>query len=187
MKTIVAIGASNSQNSINKKLATWAANQTNKAQVETLDLNDFEMPIYSVDRENESGIPRLAQEFKNKILAADGVVISFAEHNGSYTAAFKNIVDWVSRLEGTIWENTPALLLATSPGARGGMGVLSSAKMTFPYQGAIVQGTFSLPSFYQNFKEEEGISDLGLLENFKIALNNLESAMEKSSAEIANG
>ena len=90
---LLVMGASSSRNSINRTLAIWAAEQID-AQMETVDLNDFEMPIYSEDRQAESGIPELARDFKNKINACDGIVISFAEHNGSYTAAFKNIIDW---------------------------------------------------------------------------------------------
>ncbi|MGB1252044.1 MAG: NADPH-dependent FMN reductase, partial [Candidatus Promineifilaceae bacterium] len=48
--TILAFGASNSRNSINKALVTYAATLINN-DVEIIDLNDFEMPIYSQDRE----------------------------------------------------------------------------------------------------------------------------------------
>ena len=173
MKKVLAIGASNSRQSINGKLALWAANQLEKAEVDSIDLNDFEMPIYSIDRENESGIPQKALDFKSKINEADGIVISLAEHNGSYTAAFKNITDWVSRMKGGTWGNTPVLLLATSPGARGGSGVLSSAKTAFPFQGAKVVGSFSLPSFFQNFSDTDGITDPVLIETFRAQLANL--------------
>ena len=95
---ILAIGATNSTESINKQLATYTAGLVTGAEVETLDLNDFEMPIYSEQREKNQGIPELAHRFFNKISESDAVVISFAEYNGTYTAAFKNIFDWVSRI-----------------------------------------------------------------------------------------
>jgi len=41
------------------------------ATVKFLDLNDFEMPIYSIDRETESGIPDLAKSFYKEIGEAD--------------------------------------------------------------------------------------------------------------------
>ena len=99
---ILAFGASNSKTSINKQFATYASNQIEKAEVILLDLNDFEMPIYSIDKEKENGIPDLAKEFKQYIKDCDGIIISFAEHNGAYTAAFKNIFDWISRIEKVI-------------------------------------------------------------------------------------
>ncbi|MEL6660003.1 MAG: NAD(P)H-dependent oxidoreductase [Bacteroidota bacterium] len=158
-KKILAFGASNSRNSINKQLASYAAGQLTDATITLLDLNDFEMPIYSIDREKESGIPQLAEQFKQHVRNADGIVISFAEHNGAYTAAFKNVMDWMSRLEGSIWEDKPMLLLATSPGGRGGKNVLDLAYHVFSFQNKNVSGSFSLPRFKQNFSPEEGVLD----------------------------
>jgi chromate reductase len=96
MKKVLAFGASNSKQSINQQLATWAANQIEDIELKTIDLNDFEMPIYSIDRENTSGIPQQAHNFKRLIMETDGIIISFAEHNGSFSAAYKNITDWTS-------------------------------------------------------------------------------------------
>jgi NAD(P)H-dependent FMN reductase len=171
MNNIVAFGASSSIQSINKQLARWAADQLKDVQLNFLDLNDFEMPIFSVEREREIGIPEEAKRFKAAISEADGIIISFAEHNGSYTAAFKNIFDWMSRLEKPIWSNKPMFLLATSPGPRGAGGVLSTAKNSFPYQGGKVVASFSLPSFEQNFKETEGISSSSLKDSFQEQLS----------------
>ena len=41
--------------------------------------------------------------------------------------------------------------MATSPGGRGGAGVLASAKMAYPHQGGNIVAEFSLPSFFDNF------------------------------------
>lgn len=63
---VIAFGASTSKNSINHTLALYAANMLKSmngdVQIEALDLNDYEMPIYSEDRE-ESGIPDQAKAF----------------------------------------------------------------------------------------------------------------------------
>lgn len=168
MNKIVAFGASNSKNSINKKLATFAANQIANAEVQLLDLNDFEMPIYGIDREKENGIPPLALEFKEHIKKADSIIISFAEHNGSYSTAFKNILDWISRIksENGVWENKPMLLMATSPGGRGGKTALDLATTSFKFMNNNSITSFSLPSFYQNFSDEKGIIEEQLLEDF---------------------
>ncbi|MGL5111983.1 MAG: NADPH-dependent FMN reductase [Flavobacterium sp.] len=159
MKKILAFGASSSATSINKQLATYAAHQFANATVEVLNLNDYEMPIFSVDKETNTGIPQLAHDFYSKIGNADLIVISFAEHNGAYSTAFKNILDWTSRINGQNFQNKPVLLLATSPGPRGGASVLEMAKNRFPFQGADVKGAFSLPSFTTNFDAEKGITN----------------------------
>lgn len=105
---IVVFTATSSAQSINKRLALHAAKVLQDelaapVEIEVLDLNDFEMPIYSPERE-APGILHLAQEFYDKLGSADGVIISFAEHNGTYTAAFKNIFDWTSRVKKKIFQ-----------------------------------------------------------------------------------
>ncbi|NNL80326.1 MAG: NAD(P)H-dependent oxidoreductase, partial [Flavobacteriaceae bacterium] len=96
MKKIIAFGGSNSKTSINKKLAALAGSKVVGANCEVLDLNDFDLALYSIDLENEQGIPEAAITFLNHIKQSDGVVISLAEHNGAYSTAFKNVFDWMS-------------------------------------------------------------------------------------------
>jgi len=153
---IIAFGASTSNDSINKKLATYAASLFENATVEVLDLNKYAMPLFNVDIEVSIGNHEVAQAFLDKIKAADLLVISMAEHNGNYSAAFKNIFDWCSRINGKVFQEKPMLLLATSPGARGGASVLEIAKNAFPRYGASIKATFSLPSFNENFDVENG-------------------------------
>ena len=173
-KKIIAFGASSSKQSINKQLATFAANQFQNASVEILDLNDYEMPIFSVDKEKENGIHPLAQEFYSKLGSADLILISFAEHNGNYSSAFKNILDWTSRINAKTFQEKPMLLLATSPGARGGSSVLDIATKRFPFQGGIVKGSFSLPSFNDNFDAEKGITKEDLKNQLMGIVNSIE-------------
>jgi chromate reductase, NAD(P)H dehydrogenase (quinone) len=91
---VLAFAASNNRNSTNKKLVTYVAGLIKNATVEILDLNDFDMPMYSVDVEREIGQPEAAKTFLNKIAGADFILISFAEHNGNFTVAYHNIFDW---------------------------------------------------------------------------------------------
>jgi NAD(P)H-dependent FMN reductase len=159
MKKILVFAGSSSKTSINKQLAVYAAQQFQNAQLDILDLNDYEMPVFSVDKEKENGIHNLAQDFYNKIGNADLIVLSLAEHNGAYASAFKNILDWTSRINNKTFQQKPMLLLATSPGARGGSTVLDIASKRFPFQGAEVKGTFSLPTFFENFDADHGITN----------------------------
>jgi len=155
---ILALGASNSTTSINRRLARHAASLLEGAEVTSPDLSELDLPLYSPEREESEGVPEAARTFLETIRAQDALIISLAEHNGSYTAAFKNLLDWTSRIETKLWSNKPTVLLATSPGGRGGAMVLAAAANTFPHLGADVKATFSLPSFYEHF-EEDGITD----------------------------
>ena len=177
MKKILVLAGTSHRNSINLALAGHAASRLGEAEITTLDLNDFEMPIYSEDVEEASGIPQKAHAFLAAIQASDGIVLSLAEHNGSYTAAFKNVLDWTSRVEQKLWSNKPMLLMASSPGGRGGINVLTAAKDYLPHLGAAVAATFSLPSFYDNFSAEDGITDDTLESELAQAVSSWQSAL----------
>ena len=176
MKRIIAFAGSNSKKSINKQLAIYAANKVDNVEVYILDLNDFELPLYGIDYETKHGIPDTAKQFLEILKSSEGIVLSLAEHNGAYSSAFKNLFDWLSRINGKFWNEKPMLLMATSPGGRGGATVLEMAKGRFPYMGGNIIADFSLPSFGQNFSGS-GILDDVLKQNFDLAISNFEKAI----------
>ncbi|SFG59443.1 NADPH-dependent FMN reductase [Neptunomonas qingdaonensis] len=152
---VLAFAASSSKKSINKKLATYAASLLTSAEIDILDLNDFELPLFSQDKEEELGHPELAKDFLAKIEGSDALIISFAEHNGSYSAAYKNLFDWCSRINPKVFQNKSMILLSTSPGARGGASVLAQAVNSAPFFGGTVLASYALPNFYENFDLEK--------------------------------
>ena len=121
---------------------------------------------FCIDFENENGIPEHAYKFKKELSCADGIIISFAEHNGAYTAAFKNIFDWISRVEKEVWYNKPLFLIATSDGSRGAITVLKMAHQRISKGGQIDIPIFSLPDFTKNFDPKLGITNLDLKDEF---------------------
>lgn len=176
MKKIIAFAGSNSKNSINKQLATYVANQVNNVEIKVLDLNDFELPLYGIDYENDYGIPENAQKFLGEIKSSDGIVLSLAEHNGAYSTVFKNLFDWMSRIDGKLWSDKPMLLMATSPGGRGGATVLEMAKERFSFMGGNIVADFSLPSFSQNFSAD-GVIDESLKQELNDAISKFENTI----------
>ena len=158
---ILAIPASNSRKGINRQLLGSArrlleAGLAADAEVEIIDLNDYEMPIYGIAREQELGIPEPARRLYHKIGEADAVVVSYAEHNGSYTAAWKNLFDWMSRIGMGVYQGKKVAMLAATPGPRAGAGVLASATATAPFFGADLVGSLGIPAFGDNFDPDTG-------------------------------
>lgn len=156
MPQILAFGTSLNSQSINRALATYAASLVPGAEVLVQTPADYPLPMYSQDVERASGVPQAAHDFVATIGGADALIFSFAEHNGSYTAAFKNLLDWASRAERKLFQAKPLLLLATSPGGRGGQSVLTQAEGMVPHFGAELVGSFSLPGAGQNMHPESG-------------------------------
>ena len=153
---ILAFAATSSSKSINNQLVRYAAGQLEEAEVEILNLSDYELPLFSEDREAELGQPELAKAFLDKIGSSDAVIISFAEHNGSYTVAYKNTFNWASRINTKVFQNKPMIMLATSPGPGGAASVLAMATASAPYFNGRVKASLSVPSFYDNFYLEQG-------------------------------
>lgn len=56
-----------------------------------------DIPLYDGDVEAESGIPAAVAELKDRIAAADGLLLVTPEYNGSIPGVFKNAIDWLSR------------------------------------------------------------------------------------------
>ena len=157
---ITAFGASYSRTSINRQWAEYVSVQIpGDHSLRVLDLNDYDLPVYTVEREKELGIPASVGLFVDELNAADLLVVSFAEYNGTYTAGFKNLFDWASRHQLKMFENKPMILLAAAPGPRGGATVLQTAVERFPRHGARVIGSMALPRFKEAYHAEQGLVD----------------------------
>ncbi|MEI8656998.1 MULTISPECIES: NADPH-dependent FMN reductase [Vibrio] len=154
---VIAFGASTSSTSINKALATYTANLIDGAEVQVLDINNYNVPMFSEDLEKEIGQAEGALGFLRDLAQADAFVISFAEHNGHYPAAYKNLFDWATRIDREVFKNKPAVYLATSPGPGGASSVLAAASGSASYFGGNVKATVSVPNFYDNFDMESGV------------------------------
>jgi chromate reductase len=176
---IIALGASSSRHSINKELATYAAGQFHHAEVEVVDINDFPLPMYSIDLEREQGIPQNAALFTEKLTGADLLILSLAEHNGSYTAAFKNLFDWASRVKLRMFDGPKMWLLSAATGKGGGKAVMESAVKRFPKHGAEMLCTFSFPEFYHNYTPEHGIINAPLQTEFLKQVKLIQAELDK--------
>ena len=86
----------------------------------------------------------------------------------------------MSRLEGSIWGDKPMLLLATSPGKRGGITVLNTATASFAFWNNAPIYSFSLPGFHNNFSDTEGIKDPELDQAFRKQLEAFTETVRKS-------
>lgn len=161
---ILAFAGSTSSTSINRELVKFVLKSFEENEINLIDLNDFDMPVFSVDREKK-GFLDAAHNFLKQIEDCDVVICSLAEHNRSYSAAFKNVFDWASRINVKVFQNKPMLLMSTSPGGYGGGNVMNTAKTFFPQFAADVKETFSLPKFYENFDLESGVINPEMLKD----------------------
>src|ERR1700744_5708564 len=91
---IVAISGSLRKGSYNTMLVrAFQAVASEGFAIELLPIGD--LPLYNQD--DEAAFPAAAQALKDKILAADGIIIATPEYNRSLPGVLKNAIDWASR------------------------------------------------------------------------------------------
>lgn len=175
MKLFV-IGGSNSKNSIKRQLALHTASLFSSAEIINYDISKIDLPLFSVDLEVEIGSHPVCIDFAQQMDACDLIIISLAENNSSFNVGLKNLLDWTSRIKDRkTFGGKNMLLMATSPGARGGASVLESAQALFPRFGANVLASYSLPSFYDNFDAEKGITNVELKQQLQAIISKIEA------------
>jgi len=180
---ILAFAASNNPQSINQQLAISVAQLVPQAKVTSLNIDDYELPIYSERREAKLGTPEKVNTFLQQIATADGLIVSFAEHNGSFTAAFKNLYDWASRSQRHIFQHKPTLFLAAAPGPGGAKSVLQAAIQAAPFMGAKLSGTVSVPNFHQVFDPQyQQVKDTALFLQLQHAAQTLQQHISQDKA-----
>ncbi|PSU51625.1 NADPH-dependent FMN reductase [Photobacterium frigidiphilum] len=152
MKKILAFSGSNHSQSIHSVLINTLAAKAISTQVTTINLMDFELPMYGIDVES-NGIPETLIKLKKIMSEYDALIIASPEHNGSMPVFLKNVIDWLSRIaepgQSFFGSNkTPILLVSASPGENGGATNLKIMAELMPWWGADVKGTYSLGHYH---------------------------------------
>lgn len=175
---ILAFAGSLRKDSYNKKLVQIAAAGARRAgaEVTTIDLKDYPLPIYDGDLEAASGVPENGLKLKKLFLDHDGLLLSCPEYNSSITAVLKNTIDWVSR---PVPNETPlacyngkaATLMSASPGALGGLRCLVHVRsilgninvIILPDQIAVSRAfeAFNDDGTLKDAKQQAGVEGLG--------------------------
>ncbi len=141
MQKVLAIGTSNSSESIN--LATIK----NLENVDIYNLQALDVPMYSMQMEKDQGIPTNVEKFLTTIEPFETLLFAVPEYNGNIPPFFKNILDWCSRKEFKFLNNKKIIILTVTPGSRGGASVRKILTTSLPYFGAEVIGSFGVSNY----------------------------------------
>jgi NAD(P)H-dependent FMN reductase len=121
MVTIVGISGSLRKYSFNAGLLRAAAEAVSEGC--TLSVESIKgVPLYNADVEEAQGIPPKVADLKERIAAADGLLMVTPENNNSIPGVFKNALDWISRPpedRSRVFGNLPVGLMGATPGSFG--------------------------------------------------------------------
>jgi NAD(P)H-dependent FMN reductase len=131
MTTIVGLSGSLRSGSFNTALLRAAAESMPAGA--RLELGSIKgIPLYDADVEAASGVPDVVAALKERIVAANGLLLVTPEYNNSIPGVFKNAIDWLSRPPADIprvFGGRPVALIGASPG---GFGTLLSQTAWLP-------------------------------------------------------
>ncbi|PWV97602.1 chromate reductase [Hoeflea marina] len=149
MKTVAVIVGSLSRDSLNRKFAQSLGKLASDRLAFTL-VEIGDLPLYNNDLwENP---PESVLRMKAAVEAADAVLFVTPEYNRSFTPAIKNAIDWGSRPYGaSSWQDKPAAVTGTSPGAHGTASGQNALKQVLVVIGTILMGQ---PEVYFQYKPE---------------------------------
>jgi chromate reductase, NAD(P)H dehydrogenase (quinone) len=86
------------------------------ATMETFDIAPI--PLYNEDVK-AAGFPSSVQDFRDRIAAADALLIVTPEYNYSIPGVLKNAIDWASRPPNQPFNEKPIAIMGASPGMLG--------------------------------------------------------------------
>lgn len=121
MVRLVGFAGSLRAGSFNRALLAAAAElMPDGSSLEILSIDD--VPLYNADIEVNEGIPASVALIKDRIGAADGLVIATPEYNGSIPGVAKNAIDWISRPaddQPRVTHGKPVAVIGATPGGFG--------------------------------------------------------------------
>jgi len=115
---VLGFAGSLRKDSYNKMLLNAAVElKPDNVELETFDLEGI--PLFNQDQEEQP--PKRVKEFKEKIKAADALLIVTPEYNYSVPGVLKNAIDWASRPYGdNVFDEKPVAVMSVSEGMLGG-------------------------------------------------------------------
>ena len=111
---VLGISGSLRKGSYNTRLLTAASELLPEGMtLETFDLSPI--PLYN-DDVRVAGFPKPVQQFRERIAAADALLIATPEYNFSIPGVLKNAIDWASRPPDPPLNGKPVAIMGASTG-----------------------------------------------------------------------
>ncbi|MFO1241932.1 MAG: NAD(P)H-dependent oxidoreductase [Rickettsiales bacterium] len=137
---LLCIAASHRPDSYNRKLIQLATEAYGKhgIEIDAPDYHALDLPPYDDVMRESGNIPERAHIIKDRLSAAQGLLVASPEYNWSYPGSLKNIIDWLSHFRPIPFNGKTAFLMCATPSKRGGALCLSHLKIPLEALGVYV-------------------------------------------------
>jgi chromate reductase, NAD(P)H dehydrogenase (quinone) len=182
MAKFLMFSGSTRKASFNKKLVKETSKIAKKlgAEVTVIDLQDYPMPIYNGDIEENSGYPDSSKKLYELIKEHDALVISSPEYNGFPSPLLKNVIDWVSRIDVKVYDGKAAAIISISSGGLGGMrGLLHLRILLNNLNMLVMPGQVSIGNAFEVFNNDGALKNDTHQDMLKSLMSRLLSVLDK--------
>ena len=128
------------------------------ATVEVFDLEGI--PPFNQD--DEKNVPAKVNELKQKIRAADAILLVTPEYNYGMPGVLKNAIDWASRPYGdNAWSGKPVALMSAALSMGGGVRAQYQLRQAFVFlnMDAVVQPEVAISNAPERFDKDGNLTD----------------------------
>src|SRR6266850_3845821 len=157
--TILGIAGSLRKTSYNKGALRAAQKLCPEgARLEIYDIGG--LPHYNQDEERNP-TPKVT-DFKQRIRAADAILIATPEYNYGIPGVLKNAIDCASRPYGdSAWNGKPVAIMSAAMGAAGGLRAQYQLRQYFIFlnMDAVVQPEVAIAAAHQRFDDKGSLTD----------------------------
>jgi chromate reductase, NAD(P)H dehydrogenase (quinone) len=144
-----------------------------------------ELPLYDEDIEDDA--PESVRRLREDWAAADAILFSTPEYNGSVPGGLKNAIDWASRprLEAVL-RNKPVAVVGASTGQFGALWAQQDLKRILGIAGARVVGTeITVARAEERIDNEGRLLDGEVFEQLRLHLTTLASEAVAAPERVA--
>ena len=159
---LLAFSGSARRESLNRKFLAAAVEATRRAgaEVTLLELNDYPLPLYHGDLEEESGLPVNVAKLIELVAQHQGLLLASPEYNSMITPLLKNTIDWCTRAEKNPFIGKVVAVISASPGIYGGVRSAQQARQLLLHLGShVIPAQCSLPHADKAFDETGRLTD----------------------------
>lgn len=185
MSTFLTFAGSLREDSHNRRLLDLEIKiaESAGAEIKHIDLNDFELPLYNQEIQDNDGFPDAANKLKEHLESVDGFILAQPEYNYGTPGHLKNAFDWLSRYRPQPFRGLHGFLSSASPSQVGGnRGLWSTVQPMLLLGVHVYPNLFSLASAHEAFSDDGTLADEGMQDRLEGAIKDYVAFVDKARA-----